>query len=72
MYELEGMKILTLFESLAYSAATALGTMKPEAPTRPVTEIDEQGQVVDSRPYPVTLVTPLMKRKEAVFVASAF
>lgn len=52
-----------MFESLPDSFATALAIMKLEPPGRPVVELDKQGEVVESRPYPEAPVFSLMKRK---------
>lgn len=65
MYELQGEKLPRAFESLPPSAAAALRIMKPEPPARPVVERDGQRQVVESRSHPESLVSLIMKKRDA-------
>lgn len=54
------------------SVAAALGTMKPEPPTRVAVDPDEQRKVAETRPHPETPVPSLMKRSNANFSANRF
>lgn len=59
-----------MFQPLLDSLAAALGFMNQDTPTRAVVELEEQGQVAESRSDPKMPSFPLMKRKDAAFVAS--
>lgn len=61
-----------MFQSLSESITAALGIIKPEPPTTAVVELGKQGQMMESRPHPETLISWLMQRKVAVFTASPF
>lgn len=71
MYDLQGAKLLEVFELLGDSVATALRILKSKLPTRVVVEPDDQEQVLDKRPYPETPVFSLMKR-DALFAVGSF
>lgn len=51
MYIMQVVKLPTVFEWLPDSSTAALEAIKPESPTTDVIEIDEQGQVLESRTY---------------------
>lgn len=63
MYELKGLKLPVLPESLPKPVATALRIMKPEYPSRADIELGEQGQAVKSRQYPEIPVSCVMVRR---------
>lgn len=46
--------------------------MKPDPLTRAFIELDEQGEVVKSRPYPERPLSMLMMRRDVAFTASPF
>lgn len=72
IYDFQDAELPRLFESLPDSVATVLGIMKPWPPTAAVVELEDQGRVVSSRPYPETHVSLLMKRKDSVFAERPF
>lgn len=56
-----------MFQILPDSIAAALEIMKPERPASAVVELDEEGQLVESRLHPEAPTSSLMKRNGAVF-----
>lgn len=59
MYNLQDPKLPRLFELLLGSVRAAFGFMKPKSRARAAVELDEQGQVVESKTNPETSVSPL-------------
>lgn len=72
MYELQGAKFSRVFEWPPEFVAVAVLFVKPRLPTRAFVKLDEQGPVAKSRRCLKTMVSSLMKRKDAVSVASSF
>lgn len=61
-----------MFESLADFVAAVRGVVMLKSPIRAVVDINEQGEVVESRPHPETSVSLLMKMKDVDFAESSF
>lgn len=72
MHGHQSLKLPRVFESLPDSVAVAMGIMKPASPTTHVVQIYRQGKAVEKKPQPIASATTLMKRRDAVFAASAF
>lgn len=46
-----------------------MGIVKSKAPTRPVVDLNKQGQIEEKRPRPEMPVSSFMKRRNAVLAA---
>lgn len=60
-----------MFDSLPDSIAAALGLMMTEPPTILRLDLEERGEVLESRPHAGKLVSLFMKWKNAVSAASS-
>lgn len=72
MYELQSPVFPGVFEMLPNSTAAALGIIRPEPLTKAVVEINEQEQVLESRPHPEKPLSALRKRKRVVLWQAHF